>query len=164
MLSFNGTYVTIKYFLQLIKAQNPNISPNIYMTDCDQAQVKAICVTYPSCQVLYCWWHVLRAIWTRFKIKEFSKLWTLIQDWIHISEKAEFDAWWEQMQSDKKNPDTVIGYLAWDWVPCKDMWLAIFQQNRTIFEKGDTNMLLESYVITLFLIILSNNIVFNYLP
>jgi len=65
------------------------------------------------------------------------------------------------MQSDKKNPDTVIGYLARDWVPCKDMWSAIFRQNRTIFEEGDTNMLLESYVITLFLIILSNNIVFN---
>jgi len=161
MLSSNGTYVTIKYFLQLIKAQNPDISPNIYMTDRDQAQVKAIRATYPSCQVLYCWWHVLRAIRTRFKTKEFSKLWTLIQDWVRTSEEAEFDAWWEQMQSDKKNPDTVIGYLARDWVPCKDMWSAIFRQNRTIFEEGDTNMLLESYVITLFLIILSNNIVFN---
>jgi len=114
------------------------------MTDRDQAQVKAIRATYPSCRVLYCWWHVLRAIRTHFKTKEFPKLWTLIQDWVHTTEEAEFNAWWEHMQSNMSNPDTVIGYLARDWVPCKDMWSAIFRQNRTIFEEGDTNMLLES--------------------
>jgi len=114
------------------------------MTDCDQAQVKAIRATYPSCWVLYCWWHMLRAIRTRFKTKEFPKLWTLIQDWVRTNEEGEFDAWWDQMQSDMSNPDTVIGYLAWDWVPCKDMWSAIYQRNRMIFEEGDTNMLLES--------------------
>jgi hypothetical protein len=41
-------------------------------------------------------------------------------------------------------PDTIIRYLAWDWVLCKDIWLAIFRQNHTIFEEGNTNMLLES--------------------
>ena len=144
MLSSNGTYVTIKYFLDLIRAQSPDISPTIFMTDCDQAQVKAIRATYPSCWVLYCWWHMLRAIRTRFKTKEFPKLWTLIQDWVRTNEEGEFDAWWDQMQSDMSNPDTVIGYLAWDWVPCKDMWSAIYRRNRMIFEEGDTNMLLES--------------------
>ena len=48
------------------------------------------------------------------------------------------------MQANTSYPDTVIGYLGRDWVPCRDMWSAIFQQNRTIFEEGDTNMLLES--------------------
>jgi hypothetical protein len=144
MLSSNGTYVTIKYFLELIKAQSPDISPNIYMTDRDAAQVKAIRVTYPSCRVLYCWWHVLRAIRTRFKTKEFPKFWTLIQDWVRTTEEAQFDAWWDEMQSNTSYPDTVIGYLARDWVTCKDMWSAIFRQNRTIFEEGDTNMLLEA--------------------
>ena len=99
------------------------------MTDCDHAQVKAICVTYPSCRVLYCWWHVLRAIRTRFKINEFPELWTLIQNWVCITDEAKFDAWWEQMRSNKSYPDTVIGYLGCDWVSCKDMWAAIFQQN-----------------------------------
>ena len=155
MLSSNGTYITIKYFLQLIKAQSPNILPKIYMTDCDQAQVKAICATYPICRVLYCWWHVLRAIWTCFHIEEFPKLWDLIQDWVYTTKDMEFDAWWEQMQLDTKNTTTVIGYLAWEWVLCKNMWLAIFRQNHTIFEEGNTNMLLESYVITLSMIILS---------
>ena len=93
MLSSKGTSVTIKYFLQLIKAQSPNTLPNIYMTDCNHAQVKAIRTTYPSCQVLYCWWHVLRAIWTHFKINEFLELWTLIQNWVRTTDKAKFDTW-----------------------------------------------------------------------
>ena len=114
------------------------------MTDRDQAQVKAIRATYSGCRVLYCWWHVLRAIRTRFIINAFPKLWTLIQDWVHTTDEAQFDTWWDQMQMDKSYPDTVIGYLAREWVPCKDMWSAVFRQNRTIFEEGDTNMLLES--------------------
>jgi len=48
------------------------------------------------------------------------------------------------MQMDTLYPDTVIMYLAWDWVPCKDMWSTICRQNHTIFEEGNTNMLLES--------------------
>ena len=79
-----------------------------------------ICTTYSSCQVLYCWWHVLRAIWMRFKINEFLELWTLIQNWVCTTDEAKFDAWWEQMRSNKSYPDTVIGYLSHDWVSCKD--------------------------------------------
>ncbi len=48
------------------------------MTDRDQAQVNAICDVYPSCHVLYCWWHVLHAIWTHFVITKFQDLWVLI--------------------------------------------------------------------------------------
>ena len=91
------------------------------MTDCDQAQVKAICAVYPDCRVLYCWWHVLRAIQMHFHINAFLKLWTLIQDWVHTTDEAEFNTWWAQMQMDTLYPDTVIVYLAWDWVPCKNM-------------------------------------------
>jgi hypothetical protein len=91
------------------------------MTDRDQAQVKAICATYPGCRVLYCWWHVLRAIRMHFMINAFPKLWTLIQDWVHTTNAAQFDAWWEHMQTDKSYPSTVTGYLARDWVPYKDM-------------------------------------------
>ena len=36
----------------------------------------------------------------------------------------------------------------------KEVWSTMLHQNRTIFEEGDTNMLLESYVFMLFLDIL----------
>ena len=65
MLSSNGMQTTIEYFLRLVKAQSPEISLLIFMTDCNHAQENAICAAFPECQcVFYCWWHVLRAIYT----------------------------------------------------------------------------------------------------
>lgn len=146
MLSSNGTHETIIYFLNLIKARSPDICPSIFMTDRDQAQVIAIRGTYPDCRVFYCWWHVLRAIRTHFVVTEFPDLWTLIQEWVQTTNQDEFDAWWERIQSDKANPRSVIQYLNREWIPCKDMWSAVSRQMRSIFEEGDTNMLLEAYV------------------
>ena len=42
MLSSNGTQATIQFFLNLVKAWSLEVSPSIFMTDCDQAQVNAI--------------------------------------------------------------------------------------------------------------------------
>jgi hypothetical protein len=55
-------------------------------------------------------------------------------------------------------------YIAWEWLSHKEMWSATSHKNQTIFEKGDTNMLLEVYAITysdfelfyLFLLMLSD--------
>jgi MULE transposase domain len=69
MLSSNSTQLTIEFFLNLIKAQSPGISPSIFMTDRDQAQINAIRSAFPDCgHIFYCWWHVLRAIRTHFNI------------------------------------------------------------------------------------------------
>jgi len=146
MLSSNGMHETIHYFLNLIKAQSPEISPSIFMTDRDQAQVIAIRDTYPGCRVFYCWWHVLRAIRTHFVVTEFKDLWELIQKWVRTTNQDEFDQWWEQMRSERLYPKTVIDYIAREWISCKEMWSAVSRQNCTIFEEGDTNMLLEAYV------------------
>jgi hypothetical protein len=54
---------------------------------------------------------------------------------------------WEDIQNDESIPKSVAQYLAQEWVPVKEMWSAVYHQNWTIFEEGDTNMLLEAYVI-----------------
>src|SRR5258707_5644235 len=149
MLSFNGTQATIEYFLNLIKSQNPEISPSIFMTDLDHAQVNAIRAAFPQCQrIFYCWWHVLRAIRTHFNTKEFPKLWSLIQDWVRLIDDDKFNNYWKQIQEDPDVPKSVAEYIAREWLPHKEMWSATSHQNRTVFEEGDTNMLLEAYVIT----------------
>ena len=151
MLSSNGTQATIEFFLNLIKSQSPKISPSIFMMDRDHAQVNAIRTAFPECQrVFYCWWHVLRAIRTHFNIKEFPKLWTLIQYWVRVTDSNEFNNCWTQIKEDTEVPKSVAEYIAREWLPHKDMWSAVSRQNRTIFEEGDTNMLLEAYVITHF--------------
>ena len=120
------------------------------MTDCDHAQVNAICAAFPECpRIFYCWWHVLRAIRTHFVITEFKDLWDLIQKWVRTPDQYEFDSMWEDIQSDKSIPKSVVQYLAREWMTCKEMWSAVHRQNRMIFEEGDTNMLLEAYVIIL---------------
>jgi hypothetical protein len=148
MLSSNGTQATIQFFLEFVKCQSPDVSPSIFMTDQDQAQVNAICDTYPSSWVFYCWWHVLRAIRSHFITTEFKDLWALIKKWVWTTDQYEFDAWWEDICSDDTIPKSVAQYLAWEWVSCKEMWSAVHHQYQTIFEEGDTNMLLEAYVIT----------------
>jgi len=151
MLSSNGTQATIQYFLNLIRAQSPEISLSIFMTDRDHAQVNAIRVAFPQChRIFYCWWHVLRAIRTHFNTKEFPDLWELIQDWVRTTDDNDFNDWWAQIQGDADVPASVAEYIAREWLPHKEMWSAMSRQNRSIFEEGDTNMLLESYVITLF--------------
>ncbi len=122
MLSSNGMQATIEFFLNLIKLQSPKISPSIFMMDCNHAQVNAIRIAFPECQrIFYCWWHVLHAIHTHFNIKEFPKLWTLIQYWVRVTNSNEFNNCWTQIKEDT--------------------------EVRTIFEEGNTNMLLEAYVI-----------------
>ena len=147
MLSSNGTQATIKFFIDFVKTQSPDVSPSIFMTDRDQAQVNAIRDAYPSSRVYYCWWHVLRAIRTHFVITEFKDLWGLIQRWVRTPDQYEFDSMWEDIQSDESIPKSVAQYIAREWLPVKEMWSAVHRQNRTIFEEGDTNMLLEAYVI-----------------
>ena len=121
------------------------------MADRDQGQVNAICNIYLSCHVFYCWWHVLHAIWCHFVITEFPDLWVLIQKWVSTTDQYEFDTWWEDIQNDHTVPQSLAEYLAQEWVTVKEMWSAVFRQNWTIFEEGDTNMLLEAYVIFPFL-------------
>ena len=151
MLSSNGTQATIEFFLNLIKARSPEISPSIFMMDCNHAQVNAICAVFPQCgRIFYCWWHVLWAIRTHFNTKEFADLWSLIQDWVQMTNNNEFNACWTKIQRDTNVPKSVAEYIAWEWLPHKEMWSAMSRQNCTIFEEGDTNMLLESYVIAHF--------------
>ena len=119
------------------------------MTDRNQAQVNAIRATFPECShVFYCWWHVLRAIQTHFNTKHFLVLWSRIQDWVRTTNNDEFNVHWAYIEGDTSVPNSVAQYIARDWLPHKEMWSVMSCQNRTIFEKGDTNMLLEAYVIT----------------
>jgi hypothetical protein len=122
MLSSNDTQVTIQYFLNLLRAQSPEISPSIFMTDCDHAQVNAICAAFPECpRIFYCWWHMLRAIQTHFNTKEFLDLWRLIQDWVRTANDNQFNTWWAQIQGDTDVPKSIAKYIGQEWLPHKDM-------------------------------------------
>ena len=144
MLSSSGTEATIYFFLNFVKARSPEISPAIVMTDCDKAQMNAITAVYPETTVLLCWWHVLRAIQMHFCTEEFPELWECIRAWVKTTDQILFDSWWKEMQSDPLVPQSLVDYLKVNWMSIVPLWSGTCRKNWTIFQEGDTNMLIES--------------------
>ncbi|KAJ7809985.1 hypothetical protein B0H13DRAFT_1667761, partial [Mycena leptocephala] len=54
-------------------------------------------------------------------------------------------ACWARIQ--QLAPESVISYLVKTWMVDKELWSGVFRQDRTIFELGDTNMLLTNVYI-----------------
>lgn len=143
MISSNATEVTIDYFLKHLISRNPSTIPQTFMSDKDRGQMNAIRERYPKSRLLLCWWHVLHAWQAHFNTAEFPELWTLMKGWIRITDKEEFDKRWEEIQVIA--PSSVREYLEKNWMDEIELWSAVYRTDRTIFEEGDTNMLVEAY-------------------
>ena len=144
MLSLDGTQATIQFFLEFVKSRHPQIVPTIIMTDRDQAQMNAITAIYPGATMLLCWWHVLRTIQMHFHTEEFPQLWERIRQWVKLSDQSKFDLWWKEMQADPSVPQSVVDYLRKNWMGIVPLWSGTSRQHWTIFQEGDTNMLIEA--------------------
>ncbi len=114
------------------------------MTDRDQAQMNAIAAVYPGATVLLCWWHVLRAIRMHFRTEAFPALWQHIHQWVKTADQSQFNLWWEEMQSDPAVPQSLVDYLRKNWMGIVPLWSGTSRQHQTIFQEGDTNMLIEA--------------------
>ena len=144
MLSSTTTEATITYFLKFVKDRNPEITPRITMSDCDQGQMSAIKSVYPDTQLLLCWWHVLRAMRTHFRTEEFPELWKRVREWVKTPDQGTFDSIWEWIQTDSSVPQSFVEYLKNKWMGIVPLWAGISRRNRTIYQEGDTNMLIEA--------------------
>jgi hypothetical protein len=144
MLASNGTTNSIQFFLAWVKGASPEVRPKIIMTDRDQAQIAAIQIVYPDSQTLLCIWHVLRAMRSHFNTDEFQALWDNVKAWVKTEDLAEFHRIWDEISNDPSVPKSVVEYLTVEWVPVLHMWSRVVRTNRSIFEEGDTNMLIEA--------------------
>ena len=144
MLSSSGTEATIYFFLNFVKTRSPEITPAIIMSDRNKAQMNAIKTIYLGSTLLLCWWHVLRAIRMHFRTEEFPELWERVREWVKTPDQSKFNSWWEEMQTDPSVPQSFIDYLKVNWMPIVPLWSEASRKNRTIFQEGDTNMLIES--------------------
>ena len=144
MLSLSSTEATIQYFLNFVKDWSPGVVPAIIMSDCDKAQMNAVKTVYPDSKLLLCWWHVLRAIWMHFRTEEFLEVWDCIREWVKTSDQSRFDAIWEWIQTDPLVPQTLIDYLKINWMTIVPLWSGTARKERSIFQEGDTNMLIEA--------------------
>ena len=144
MLSSSGMEATIRFFLQFVKAKSPTVSPAIIMSDRDKAQMNAISSVYPDSKLLLCWWHVLRAIRMHFRTEEFPEVWACLREWVKTPDQTKFNLIWEWLQTNPLVPVSLTDYLRSQWMSVVPLWLGTMRKNRTIFQEGDTNMLIES--------------------
>ena len=143
MLSSSGTEATIRFFLQFVKTESPTVSPVIIMSDHDKAQMNAIGSMYLDAKLLLCWWHVLRAMRMHFCMEEFPEVWARLREWVKMLDQTKFDSIWEWLQTDPSVPVSLTDYLRSQWMCIVPLWLGTMRKNRTIFQEGDTNMLIE---------------------
>jgi hypothetical protein len=146
MLASSATTATISFFVAWVRDASPAVRPAIIMTDRDQAQIAALEAVYPTSKIFLCAWHVLRAIRLHFKTSEFPALWDKIKKWVTTDDLAQFLTIWDEIFTDPSVPQSIVDYLLVYWLPVVHMWSRIMRKGRSIFEEGDTNMLIESYV------------------
>jgi hypothetical protein len=84
------------------------------MSDFDWCQLNSISRRYPKARLFLCWWHVLHAWQHHFVTQYYPELWELLKRWIRITDQAEFDACWEEIQT--LAPASVIEYLQTYWM------------------------------------------------
>jgi hypothetical protein len=146
MLASNGTTDTIAFFVGWVRDTSPAVRPAVIMTDRDRPQINVLRIVYPDSQILLCKWHVLRAIRSHFNTNEFPDLWAKVKAFVSTSELADFARLWVEISNDPSVPKSFVQYMRSEWLPEAKMWSLVMRKNRSIFEEGDTNMLLEVYV------------------
>jgi hypothetical protein len=65
---------------------------------------------------------------------------------MNASESADFARLWVEISNDPSVPLSFVQYIRSEWLPEAEMWSLVMRKNCSIFEKGNTNMLLEAYV------------------
>ena len=153
MLSSNGTKETISFFVRWVRDGSPSVRPAVIMTDRDLAQIGALKIVYPGSQIFLCKWHVLRAMRSHFNTNKFPELWTKVKALVNTPDETTFNKIWKEISSDPSYPQTFVDYMALEWMPAKTkiMWSKVYRKGLSIFEEGDTNMLIEAYVVFRFL-------------
>ncbi len=117
------------------------------MTNCDHAQINVLKAIYPDSQILLCKWHVLCAMQSHFNTNEFPDLWAKVKVFVNASESGVFAKLWVEISNDPSVPQSFVQYLRSEWLPETKMWSLVMRKHRSILEKGNTNMLLEVYVL-----------------
>ena len=147
MLASNGTTATIAFFLRWVRVASPSVQPAVIMTDRDQAQINALGAIYPQSTVNLCTWHVLRAMRSHVNTNLHPVLWDNVKAWVKTTDEIEFAMLWVKICGDPSAPQSFIAYLKSQWLPITAKWSRVLRKGRSIYEEGDTNMLIEAYVI-----------------
>ncbi len=151
MLASNGMTAMIMFFLRWVRDASLSVQPTVIMTDHDQAQINALEVIYLRSTVNLCTWHVLRAMRSHFNTNQYPVLWKKVKVWVKTTDQIKFARLWVEISCDPSAPQSFIAYLKAQWLPVTCKWSKVLRKGQSIYEEGDTNMLIEAYVFHMFL-------------
>ena len=69
-----------------------------------------------------------------------------VKVWVKTTNEIEFAKLWVKISGDPSAPQSFIAYLKAQWLPVTPKWSRVLRKGRSIYEEGDTNMLIEAYV------------------
>ncbi|KAJ7716040.1 hypothetical protein DFH07DRAFT_762575 [Mycena maculata] len=141
MISSDATEVTVDWFFVTFRQLNWEVIPLRIMCGHDRATMNVVWRRFIESQLLLCWWHVPHAWQKHFCIAHYPELWAEMKCWFRITDPDEFLVCWARIQ--ELAPESVVTYLVRTWLVDKELWSAIYRQDRNIFELSDTNMLVE---------------------
>jgi hypothetical protein len=75
---------------------------------------------------------------------EFPELWEKVKTLVNTDNLEIFWDLWDQILIDDNYPQTFKDYLLKNWMKEPHKWSKTARKNWTIFEEGDTNMLIKS--------------------
>src|SRR5216683_407971 len=151
MLASNGTTAMIAFFLRWVRDASPSVQPAVIMTNRDQAQINVLGAIYPWSTVNLCIWHILHVMRSHFNTNQYPVLWEKVKAWVKTTDQIEFTKLWVEISSDSSALQSFIAYLKAQWLPVTLKWSRVLRKGQSIYEEGDTNMLIEAYVSTRFL-------------
>ena len=70
----------------------------------------------------------------------------MIKAWVITEDLTEFFNIWDKISTDPLSSQSIVKYLALEWLQVLDMLLRVARRNRSIFEEGNNNMLIRAYV------------------
>jgi hypothetical protein len=70
-----------------------------------------------------------------------------VKAFVNTSESGVFAKLWVEISNDPSVPQSFMQYMRLEWLPEVKMWSLVMWKNCSILEEGNTNMLLEAYVL-----------------
>ena len=150
MLTSSVTTEMITFFVSWVRDTSLSVWPEIIVTDCNQVQIVALEIVYPQSWIYLCMWHVLHTIWTHFVTSQFQGLWEKIKYLVVTEDLLMFFDIWDEISSNPLAPKSIVKYLQTEWLLVLHMWSGTARKNQSIFVEGNTNMLIEAYVVYFF--------------
>lgn len=138
----------LQKIIQLFKEKNEKWeSVSVVIIDKDFTEYKVLKEEFPNAIILYCQWHVIKALFKCLSDYDVNKsdrdeCRQIIRSLVFSSSQSEYERWRQEL-IDSTNKDFREAFWS-NWDSCKSMWVT-FERDQAIHFANTTNNRLESH-------------------